>query len=141
MGRPIDWRAFGPRTNVMRTILLGLVVLAGAKVWFQDRAYRAAMSEAVVEAYRERAIEVCRRNAPKRATGARDEAPAQWAAPSQIEAVIGNPDIDVAVWDTQNPLWNQRYRDPHLILTSSAGGRSARCAYDVHEGGAKLSLR
>lgn len=125
----------------MRTILLGLVLLAGAKVWYQDRAYRVAMGEAVVEAYRERAIEVCRRNAPKRVAGSRDDGAAQWESTSQVEAVIGNPDIDVAIWDTQNPLWRQRFRDPHLILTASTGGRSARCAYDVHEGGAKLSLR
>jgi len=125
----------------MRTILLALVVLAGAKVWFQDRSYRAAMSDAVVEAYRERAIEVCRRNAPKRVAGSREDGSAQWTAPSQIEAVIGNPDIEVAIWDTQNPLWSQRFRDPHLILTSSTGGRSTRCAYDLHEGGAKISLR
>lgn len=124
----------------MRKILLGLVVLAGAKVWYQDHTYRTAMGEAVVEAYRERAIEVCRRNAPKRAGGAREDA-AAWGAASSIEAVIGNPEIDVALWDTQNPLWNQRFRDPHLILTAAKGGGTARCAYDVHEGGAKLSLR
>jgi hypothetical protein len=125
----------------MRSILFSLVLLAGAKVWYQDHSYRAAMGEAVVEAYRERALEVCRRNAPKRAAGARDEATVTWGPASSIEAVIGNPDIDVAVWDTQNPLWTQRFRDPHLILTASTGGSSARCAYDVHEGGAKLSLR
>ena len=122
----------------MRKILLGLVVLAGAKVWYQDHTYRTAMGEAVVEAYRERAIEVCRRNAPKKAAGARDDAAVAWASPS-IEAVIGNPDIDVAFWDTHNPLWSQRFRDPHLILTAAKGG--ARCSYDVHEGGAKLSMR
>ncbi|WP_045837660.1 hypothetical protein [Hyphomicrobium sp. 99] len=125
----------------MRKILLGLVVLACAKIWYQDHAYRTAMGEAVVEAYRERAIEVCRRNAPKRATGARADTAVAWGPASSIEAVIGNPDIPVAIWDTQNPLWTQRFRDPHLILTASTGGTSARCAYDVHEGGAKLSLR
>ncbi|MBS0267815.1 MAG: hypothetical protein JSS54_02425 [Proteobacteria bacterium] len=129
----------------MRKILLGLLLLAAAKVWYQDHAYRTAMGEAVIEAYRERAIEVCRRNAPKRPAGARDDATVastvastvSWGPASSIEAVIGNPDINVAIWDTQNPLWTQRFRDPHLILT--AGG--SRCAYDVHEGGAKLSLR
>lgn len=125
----------------MRKILLGLVVLAGAKVWYQDHTYRTAMGEAVVEAYRERAIEVCRRNAPKRTPGVREDAAATWGPASSIEAVIGNPDIDVAIWDTQNPLWSQRFRDPHLILTASKGSTSTRCAYDVHEGGAKLSLR
>jgi hypothetical protein len=125
---------------VMRTILLGLVFLAGVKVWFQDHAYRTAMGEAVVEAYRERAIEVCRKNATKRVAGSRDDGAGVWRSASAAEAVIGNPDIDVAIWDTQNPLWSQRFRDPHLILTASTGASSTRCAYDVREGGATVSL-
>jgi hypothetical protein len=125
---------------VMRTILLGLVLLAGMKVWFQDHAYRTAMADAVVEAYRERAIEVCRRSATKRGAGARDDGASVWGSASATEAVIGNPDIDVAIWDTQNPLWGQRFRDPHLILTASQGGLGERCAYDVRAGGATVSL-
>jgi hypothetical protein len=124
----------------MRTILFGLVMLAGLKVWFQDHAYRTAMGEAVVEAYRERAIEVCRKSATKRVAGTRDDRTSAWGSASAAEAVIGNPDIDVAMWDTQNPLWSQRFRDPHLILTASQGGIGERCAYDVREGGATVSL-
>jgi hypothetical protein len=123
----------------MRTILLGLVLFAGVKVWLQDHTYRTAMGEAVVEAYRERAIEVCRKNATKRVAGSRDDGAAVWRSAPEAEAVIGNPDIDVAIWDTQNPLWSQRFRDPHLILTSSTGMVSTRCAYDVREGGATVS--
>ncbi len=124
----------------MRTILLGLVLLAGMKVWFQDHTYRTAMADAVVEAYRERAIEVCRKNATKRAAGSRDDGASIWRSAAGAEAVIGNPDIDVAIWDTQNPLWSQRFRDPHLILTAATGTSSTRCAYDVREGGATVSL-
>ena len=123
----------------MRTILLGLVLLAASKVWFMDHTYRTAMADAVVEAYRERAVEVCRRSASKRAPGSRDDGSSQWALDSNAEVVIGDPDLSVAIWDTQNPLWEQRFRNPHLILTSAAAGTSRRCAYDVREGGATLS--
>jgi hypothetical protein len=129
---------FHVRDVVMRTILLGLILLAGMKVWFQEHAYRAAMADAVVEAYRQRAIEVCRRSAMKRSGGSRDDGANAWGAASSAEAVIGNPDISVAIWDTENPLWNQRFRDPHLILTASGIG-GPRCAYDVREGGATLA--
>ena len=44
----------------MRMVVIGLVLLAGLKVWTQDRTYRSVMGDALVEAYRERAIEVCR---------------------------------------------------------------------------------
>ncbi|MBS0233180.1 MAG: hypothetical protein JSR99_06810 [Proteobacteria bacterium] len=122
----------------MRTILLGLLLLAGTKIWFQEHAYRTAMADAVVEAYRQRAIEVCRRGAMKRAGSIRDDGTSAWGPASPAEAVIGDPDVNVAIWDTQNPLWRQRFRDPHLILTgSSAGG--PRCAYDVRDGGATIT--
>jgi hypothetical protein len=119
----------------MRTILFGLALLAVAKVWYQDHTYRAAMSDAVVEAYRDRAAEACRRSAVKRAPGAREVNPNAWTTSTTAEAVMGNPDLNVAIWDTQNPLWDERFRDPHIVLTSQIG---QRCAYDVRKGGTTL---
>jgi hypothetical protein len=132
--REIEFRIRGV---VMRSILFGLLLLAVGKVWFQDHTYRTAMSDAVIEAYRVRAIDVCRRSASKRAPGVREDVVAAWGPASNVEAVIGNPDVDVAVWDTQNPLWSQRFRDPQLILTSES--KTARCAYDVRQGGATVT--
>jgi hypothetical protein len=123
----------------MRTILLGLLLLAGMKVWFLDHTYRTAMADAVVEAYRERAVEVCRRSVSKRPAGLRDDGASAWSLDTSAEVVIGDPDLGVAIWDTQNPLWNQRFRNPHLILTSAAASGAKRCAYDVRQGGATLS--
>lgn len=122
----------------MRTILIGLLLLAGMKIWFQEHAYRAAMADAVVEAYRQRAVEVCRRSALARAGSVADASVSKWGAASRAEAVIGNPDVTVAIWDTQNPLWTQRFRDPHLIITGAEGG-GPRCAYDIRQGGATIA--
>jgi hypothetical protein len=120
----------------MRMVVIGLVLLAGLKVWTQDRMYRAVMGEALVEAYRERAVEVCRRQSAK--TAAASAAAGLWTAGSEAEVMIGNPNVDVAVWDTANPLWTQRYQHPHLILTGS-GGTAMHCAYDLRDGAATLS--
>ncbi len=121
----------------MRTVVFGLILLAVGKVWFQDHTYRAAMSDAVVEAYRDRAVEICRLSASRR-TAASREIVAAWGPSSKAEPVVGNPDIHVAIWDTQNPLWSQRFRDLHLVLTST--NSATRCAYDVQRGAATLSL-
>ncbi len=124
---------------VMRTILLGLALLAATKVWYQDHTYRMAMADAVVEAYRERAVEVCRRSASKRPLGSRDDAASGWGLDSSAEIVIGDANLSVAIWDTQNPLWNQRFRDLHVVLTSATSG-SRRCAYDVRQGNASFPV-
>ena len=123
----------------MRIVVIGLVLLAGLKVWTQDRMYRSVTGEVLIEAYRERAIEVCRKQSaktPDAAAGTKD----LWGSDSEAEVLIGNPGVDVAIWDTQNPRWEERFRHPNLILTG-AGETQARCAYDLRDGVATLSTR
>jgi hypothetical protein len=123
----------------MRTVVFGLILLAVGKVWFQDHTYRTAMTDAVVEAYRDRAVEVCRLSASRRAPGSREVVgAAAWGPSSKAEAVVGNPSVSVAIWDTENPLWSQRFRDLQLVLTSM--NSAMRCTYDVRHGAATLSM-
>jgi hypothetical protein len=123
----------------MRIVVIILIVLATLKVWTQDRTYRSVMGEALVEAYRARAIEVCRTQTAKKApVASAAKIAGLWNANSEAEIAIGDPDVDVAIWDTQNPLWPQRFRNPHLVLTGS-GEPAAHCAYDLHAGMATLS--
>jgi len=123
----------------MRFIVIVLVLLASLKVWTQDRMYRSVMGDALVSAYRDRAVEVCRKQTARKAPVAAASAVASlWSINSAAEVRLGDPDVDVAIWDTQNPLWEQRFRNPHLILTA-AGEPGAHCAYDLHAGVATLS--
>jgi hypothetical protein len=121
----------------MRMVVIGLVLLASLKIWTQDQTYRSVMGDALVEAYRERAIEVCRKITTKRPAAATSpEATGAWNAGSDAQVTIGNPDLEVAIWDTENPLWAQRFRNPHLVLANDR----ANCAYDVRGGTATLSM-
>ena len=123
----------------MRFVVIILALLAGFKVWTQDRMYRSVVGEALVQAYRDRAIEVCRKQTAKTVPVASAHTVAQlWSTASPAEITLGASDVDVAVWDTQNPLWQQRFRNPHLVLTGT-GGSSAHCAYDLEAGAATLS--
>lgn len=111
----------------MRVIVIAFGCLAAFKVWTQDRMVRAAMSEALIQAYRERAQQVCARESSKTGTAA----PATWAAAPEIS--IGSRVASVMVWDYDNPMWGVRYRHPHLVLTAS-GPRKLRCSYDLAVG-------
>ena len=113
----------------MRFLVIAFGCLACVKVWTQDRLVRAAMGDALIQAYRERAQQVCIRESAKiGATSA-----AQWAAASPAEITIGSPVANVMMWDFNNPMWEVRYRHPHLALTS-AGPRKLRCSYDLNVG-------
>jgi hypothetical protein len=123
----------------MRFVVIILVLLASLKVWTQDRMYRSVVGEALVDAYRDRAIEVCRKQTAKKAPVASTRAVSElWSVASSAEITLGATGVDVAIWDTQNPLWQQRFRNPHLVLTGS-GDSNAHCAYDLHAGVATLS--
>lgn len=113
----------------MRTIVMIVAALAGAKVWTQDRLVRASMSDALIEAYRERAQVVCGRETAKLASPGQ----APWSSTSDAEITIGGNVASVMLWDYDNPLWAVRYRNPHLVLTGS-GPRKLKCSYDVTAG-------
>lgn len=136
----------------MRFVVFGLVLLAGIKVWTQDRMYRSIMNDALIAAYRDRAIDMCRRQArepaeaklaiihqkPKARSTSTADGSSLWSASVSAEIVIGNNAVDVAIWDTGNPDWSRRFRHPNVVLTS-AQSASLRCSYDVAAGIATLS--
>ncbi len=116
----------------MRLLVIALAVLAGFKVWTQDRIVRTMMGEAIVQAYRARAEQSCQKQAES--SGKRPAIPFSETA----DIVIGNPHLNVAIWDVESPLWDMRFRHPHIMLTSSRDGRLS-CAYDVKIGVASLT--
>ncbi len=119
----------------MRMIVITFAILAGLKVWTQDRFVRAALSDALVQVHSERAQLMCQKEAAKPGKPV-----TQWPASVPAEVTIGNADTDVALWDYDNPLWDVRYRHPHLVLTANGAG-STRCTYDVVAGLVRIRTR
>lgn len=116
----------------LRTMLMLAAVMAGAKVWASDRFHRAIYSDAILAAYGEKARATCQREVVR-------QAPAAYASlklkPSGV--VIGSPNVRVAFWDIDNPLWEVRYRNPHVMLTAEPI-TDLRCAFDVTAGLASI---
>lgn len=121
----------------MRKVVMVFAAAAAAKVWTQDRFYRSVMQDALVQAYRERAAQLCQKESQKPGKATLSSA---WLSGSTAEVTIGAPGMDVAVWDLENPLWDVRFRHPHLVLTAS-GGTKTRCTYDLAVGLVNVSAR
>ena len=132
------------RTPPIRFLVLGFGLLACVKVWTQDRMVRAAMGEALIQAYRERAQQVCGQETAKTETTKAELAkrePARnaaananpWATSTADEITIGSKLTSVMLWDYKNPMWDVRYRHPHLVLTAH-GAHKMRCSYDLAVG-------
>lgn len=122
----------------MRALVLVLIGLAGLKIWTQDRLYRSATEEALINAYRATAIEACQK---QRATkdGKTPLPPvAAWTRPAAIHLAIGRRDVDVSVWDVDNPMWAVKYKYLLLVLEPTASSFQGVCEYDVTLGTATL---
>jgi hypothetical protein len=114
---------------MIRAVVLILAVLAGAKMWTQERFYRQGAEEALMLAFRERAIAACQSQEPARV--ASTSSLPLWTRPATIALQIGRKSAGVSIWEFKNELWPARFKHPHIVLTTSPG---AVCEYDVIEG-------
>jgi len=121
---------------MLRALVIVLALLAGAKIWAQERLFREGAEEALLSAYRERAMAACQSEQLPPRMGAR--APL-WTRPASVDLVIGRPSADVRPWQVNNELWPARFRHPHVVLTLADGQPAPVCAYDVIEGRAYVA--
>lgn len=139
---------------MMRALVILLAVLAVAKVWTQERLYRDGAREALLLAYRDRAIAACQMSAPDapaivpmsrvgdpigRSAPASTAALPLWTRPSSVSLSIGRSSAPVSIWQINNELWPARFKHPHVVLTASERLPRAICEYDVIEGRAYVS--
>ncbi|MBL8565074.1 MAG: hypothetical protein JNM89_05095 [Hyphomicrobiaceae bacterium] len=121
---------------LLRSVVVVLVILAATKVWTQDRIYRSATEEALIHAYRVKAVEGCQRatraETPLAPTEqARATLVHAWTRPERLTLVIGNPEVKVSIWEVDHAAWGMRYRYPYLVLDAGSPAPFARCSYDV----------
>ena len=114
---------------MIRAFVLILAFLAGVKVWTQERLYRQGAEEAIMLAYRERAIAACQSQEPARVASA--ATPPLWTRPATVALTIGRKSAGVRIWEVNNALWPASFKHPHIVLTTSP---HAVCEYDVVEG-------
>jgi len=123
---------------MMRALVFVLAVLAGAKILAQERLYREGAEDALIKAYRERAMAACQSQEASRDRSVSAAAP-RWTRPASVELVIGRKSVHVNLWEIHNALWPARFKHPQLVLTAQAGSSGPVCEYDVIEGRAYLT--
>lgn len=121
----------------MRALVIVLGLLAALKIWTQDQMYRTATTDALIHAYRARAIDACQKGNGEVQPASREAA--QWAEPASVKLVVGRADVDVHLWDVGNPLWDMRFKHPYLVLSANGPRNDLVCSYDVIAGLATVS--
>jgi hypothetical protein len=120
----------------MRALVVVLAVLAGAKILAHERLYRDGAEDALIRAYRERAIAACQSQEASRASSA---AAPLWTRPASVALAIGRRSANVNLWEVDNALWPARFKNPHVVLSAREGSGGPVCEYDVIEGRAYLT--
>jgi hypothetical protein len=119
---------------MLRALVVALALLAGAKIWAQDRLYRDGAQDALILAYRERAIAACQSEQLFRGVGG-----PLWTRPKSVDVVIGRSGVDVQIWQLRNARWPVRFKHPHVVLTLGEGDLAPICQYDTIEGRAYVA--
>ena len=119
--------------------MLALAVLAGLKIWTQDTFYRSATEDAIIDAYRDRAIAACQKEPRRTKRAIACAFDRDWASPTSVHLVIGNSNISVHVWEIDHEQWDARFKHAYIVL--AAGERHARliCAYDIARRSAEIT--
>ncbi|MBX9591016.1 MAG: hypothetical protein K2X43_17135 [Hyphomonadaceae bacterium] len=112
----------------MKTVVFILALLAGLKLGHQEYLYRTATRDVIVAAYKDRAAQACQKDGRTAGLGL---TPQTWANSSSVTLVIGKSNLDVQFWQVDNQLWNARYRNPFLVLTTGARVGQVYCEYDI----------
>jgi hypothetical protein len=118
---------------MLRTLVVTLAVLAGAKIFAQDRLYREGAEDALIRAYSERAKAACQSQALPGPSSP------LWTRPASVDLAIGRSSADVHIWQLYDAQWPVRFKHPHVVLTAPGGGAAPVCEYDVIEGRAYVS--
>jgi hypothetical protein len=120
----------------MRAFVILLLLLAAGKLGFQEYLFRAATRDAVLEAYKQHAVEACQRDARSLSLGVGAQA---WANPRAVQLVIGKRALDVYPWQVDHANWNARYRNPYLLLTTGPRTGTVSCDYYILNASASVS--
>jgi len=112
----------------MRKLLWLFVMMAAAKYGYQDYIYRVSVGGYLVAIEKNRAVSACAREA-----GAEKEVASYitFDQATNVSVSIGNPSLDVPMWDINNPNWSARYQRPHIVIVARTEPFEISCAYDL----------
>ncbi len=119
----------------MRALVVALALLAGLKIWTHQTLFRAASEQALLKAYKTGAVKACQHaTARQRRVYAGSAVPVDWSQHRLAKVVIGNKDLDVALWQLEHKQWDARFKTPYIHLKSNTAPQSVVCVYDILAG-------
>ena len=105
---------------MMKPLIIVLALLAAAKIAHHEYLFRTSTRDVIIRAYKERAVQACQKEPLGSMLGV---SPQAWNNPTSISLAIGKRNLNVHLWQVDHEMWNARYRNPYLLI--STGQRSS----------------
>jgi hypothetical protein len=113
---------------MMKPLIIVLALLAAAKIAHHEYLFRTSTRDVIIRAYKDRALQACQKDALGTMLGVN---PQSWSNPGSISLTIGKRNIDVHPWQVDHEMWNARYRNPYLFISTGQRSGAATCEYDI----------
>ncbi len=109
----------------LRSLILFVVLLAGAKFGYQEYVYRSALVDVLINTYRQDAVERCQLEAKSRnlAIGY-----AAWSEPESLSLVVGRSVREAAMADLSAISVTP---STYLVLVARKAPAEIRCEFDI----------
>jgi hypothetical protein len=112
----------------MRSLVLLVGLLAAGKVGYQEYVERTALTEVLLNTYRQDATEACGREAEHRNFSV---AYRSWSAPKEIGISLGRSSDNEPYWQIGEALLGPAERDPYVVIVARQDPYRIVCDYDI----------
>ena len=109
----------------MRSLILFVVLLAGAKFGYQEYVYRSALVDVLINTYRQDAVERCQQEAKSRNLAIGYSA---WSQPESLSLVVGRSVRKAAAADLSAVA---PAPSTYLVLVARKAPAEIRCEFDI----------
>ncbi len=110
----------------MRSLILFVVLLAGAKFGYQEYVYRSALVDVLINTYRQDAVERCQQEAKSRNLAIGYSA---WSQPESLSLVVGRSVREAAAADLS--AVSGAAASTYLVLVARKAPAEIRCEFDI----------
>lgn len=112
----------------MRSLVLLVGLLAAGKVGYQEYVERNALTEVLLNTYRQDATEACEREADHRNFSVDYSA---WSTPKEISISLGRSTDSEPYWQISEALLGAAERDPYVVILARTEPYKIVCDYDI----------
>jgi hypothetical protein len=112
----------------LRSIMLLIAVLVAGKFGWQEWSYRKALTDTLLQTFRQDAVESCQKEAANRNLKV---AYLSWTKPESVKLVVGRGGADESFWQVSDDMFQTKEASPLIVIVARKLPFKVLCEFDV----------